>query len=430
MRPARAQEFASPGLGSGSGSEHEHESAHPASDTARAFPKARGSARLAFSAGNRLRLFRSGDAYFEALVERIRAATRCVVLEVYIFSDDDAGEKVSAALVDAARRGIDVRVITDGIGTHRVLRFYDDWRAHGVRFRIFNPHLFGRFGFARTHRKIASIDETISFVGGINIVDDLENEGVRLDAPRWDFAVELIGPVASEVDAAFDLQWQRLDRNPVASSLERTLAFVRRTLTPSIEAASRASEVAFVARDNLNRRRTIEKTYLHAIGRAREEILLANPYFVPGRKLRRALVEAAERGVAVRLLIGRKEFRVLDYAVPSLYGMLMAAGAQIAEYNKTLLHGKVAVIDGNWATVGSSNLDALSLVLNHEANVVIVNDPVVSSLREAIRSAFDDSPAIDPQRYAARPLPVRFVNWFTYNAYRLAMKMLTIGEYD
>lgn len=399
-------------------------------DALRVFPRAHGSARLSFTSGNQVRLFRSGDEYFEALAERIRAASKTVVVEVYIFSDDEAGAKVSAALVEAARRGIAVRVITDGIGTERTLRFYDDWRAHGVRFRIFNPHLFGRFGFSRTHRKIASIDGEISFVGGINIVDDLENEGVRLDAPRWDFAVEVTGPVASEVNAAFEVQWRRLDQNPVTSGLERTLQFMRRIPYAPVETSSRGPQVAFVARDNLTRRRTIEKAYLHAIGRAREEVVLANPYFVPGRKLRRALVSAAERGVRVRLLIGRKEFPILDYAVPSLYGMLMRAGAEIAEYNKTLLHGKVAVIDRSWATVGSSNLDALSLVLNHEANVVIVNDPIVPDLHAAILSAFDDSPRIDPQRYASRPLPVRLLNWFTYNGYRLAMKLLTIGEYD
>ena len=414
----RAQEFSSADPVEGLG------------ESLRTLPRARGSARLQFTSGNKLRLFRSGDEYFEALAERIRAATTSVVVEVYIFSDDDAGAKVSAALIEAAQRGIPVRVITDGVGTEHNLRFFADWRTHGVEHRIFNPHIFGRFGFARTHRKIASIDGEISFVGGINIVDDLENDGVRLDAPRWDFAVEIIGPVAAEVFAAFELQWRRLDPNPVTSSLERTIQFVRRSMLAPVEASARASQVAFVARDNLNRRRTIERAYLYAIGRAREEVVLANPYFVPGRKLRRALVEAAERGVRVRLLIGRKEFRVLDYAVPSLYGMLMSAGAQIAEYDKTMLHGKVAVIDGSWATVGSSNLDALSLVLNHEANVVIVNDPVVADLRTAILTAFNESPKIDPQRFAARPFPVRLLNWFTYNGYRLVMKMLTIGEYD
>jgi cardiolipin synthase len=402
----------------------------PGGDFNRALLRSRRGARLNFSAGNQLRLFQSGTDYFAALSERIRAARKTIVLEVYIFCHDDAGDQVSAALVEAAQRGLSVRVITDGIGTARNLSYYDQWRAHGVLFRIFNPHLFGRFGFSRTHRKIASIDGEVAFVGGINIVDDLENEGMKLDAPRWDFAVEIAGPVAAEVHAAFEQQWQRLDPNPVSSTLRRTLSFVRDGGIARVDATPRTPQVAFVARDNLNRRRTIEKAYLHAIGHAREEIVLANPYFIPGRKLRRALAGAAMRGLSVKLLIGRKEFRLLDYAVPLLYGMLLRAGAQIAEYDKTMLHGKVAVIDGSWATVGSSNLDALSLVLNNEANVMIANHPEVGELRDAILAAFDESPKIDQQRYAARPLPERLLNWFTYNVYRVAMKMLTVGEYD
>ena len=141
--------------------------------------------------------------------------------------------------------------------------------------------------------------------------------------------------------------------------------------------------VAFVARDNLLNRRAIEKAYLRAIAHAEHEVLLANPYFMPGRKLRRALVHAAQRGVRVRLVIGRKEFVALDYATPFLYGNLLKHGVRIAEYEKTMLHGKVAVVDADWATVGSSNLDALSLVLNNEANMVLVNHAEIAQLRDA-----------------------------------------------
>jgi cardiolipin synthase len=188
--------------------------------------------------------------------------------------------------------------------------------------------------------------------------------------------------------------------------------------------------VAFVARDNLINRRAIEKAYLAAIGQARNEVLLANPYFMPGRKLRRALVYAARRGVEVKLIIGRKEFKALDYAVPFLYRSLLKAGVQIAEYEKTLLHGKVAVVDSNWGTVGSSNLDALSLMLNNEANVVLVNDPSIDALREAILVAFKDSRRIDEARYDARPASERVLNWLAYTTYRAVMKLLTVGGYD
>ncbi|MGA7812164.1 phospholipase D-like domain-containing protein, partial [Caballeronia sp.] len=175
----------------------------------------------------------------------------------------------------------------------------------------------------------------------------------------------------------------------------------------------------------------IEKAYLVAISRAETEVMLANPYFMPGRKLRRALAQAAQRGVRVTLVIGKKEFVALDYATPFLYRTLLKYGVRIAEYEKTILHGKVAVVDSNWATVGSSNLDALSLVLNNEANMVLVNhENEIVKLRDAILAAFHESQPVTAEHYAARPIGIRLLNWLAYNGYRTMMKMLTVGRYD
>src|SRR6185437_5085169 len=245
---------------------------------------------------------------------------------------------------------------------------------------------------------------------------------------------ELHGPVVADVRQAFEVQWRRIqlghrpleslqpDLGPQTSASLGSLRRRRRRRNEELWAGGQPC-VAFVARDNLINRRTIEKAYLAAIGQAREEILLANPYFMPGRKLRRALMFAARRGVVVKLIIGRKEFKALDYAVPFLYHALLRAGVQIAEYEKTLLHGKVAVVDSTWGTVGSSNLDALSLMLNNEANVVLVNDPSIDVLREAILDAFKDSRRIDEAHYESRPAGERALNWLAYTSYRWAMKL-------
>ncbi|PMS36361.1 cardiolipin synthase [Trinickia symbiotica] len=393
----------------------------------------RGLVRLAFTAGNGVRLLSTGADYFAALIARIDAAQVSVVLETYIFCDDAAGQPVSTALIRAAKRGVRVRIITDGLGTGR-LPFFDEWLAAGVAHRVYNPHLFGRFGFSRTHRKIAVVDERFAFCGGINIVDDYDSNGVSLPFPRWDFAVELEGPVVAQVSAAFDIQWRRIESGHRPHPLEALRAgawlpaWARGRRGASIPLGE--SAVAFVARDNLVNRRAIEKAYLVAIGRARREILVANPYFMPARKIRRALASAARRGVDVRLVVGRKEFVLLDYAVRYLYRTLLKAGVRIAEYEKTMLHGKVAVVDSNWATVGSSNLDALSLVLNNEANVVLVEHPEIALLREAMLAAFDEARPIDAARYAARPFFERAINGVAYVAYRAVMKLITVGGYD
>jgi cardiolipin synthase A/B len=433
--------------------------------------------RYRFTSGNEVRLFCSGADLFGTMIEYIDAATRDVAIETYIFCDDDLGRALSGALVRAAQRGVRVRVITDGIGSPH-LALFDSWPAAGIEHRVYNPHIFGRFGFSRTHRKLAVIDDQYASCGGINVVDDLEQDGKTLPYPRWDFAVGLHGPVVVDVRVAFEQQWRRIrlgHQPPLPSALSpgvpasagymaphptghtvgrpaqmvddalRALAPVARSgpaarLFARLRERLRASVrdprsahvpcVAFVARDNVVNRRAIEKAYLDAIGEARKEVLLANPYFMPGRRVRRALVEAAERGVAVKLLIGRKEFKVLDYGTPFLYHQLLSAGVKIAEYEKTMLHGKVAVVDSNWATVGSSNLDALSLVLNNEANVLLVLHPQIQQLRDAILGAFEESPQIDRARYEARPWYVRLQNWLAWSSYRAVMKLLTVGGYD
>ncbi len=441
--------------------------------------------RYRFTSGNEVRLFHSGEGLFAAMIERIDAARRDVALETYIFCSDATGQALSGALIRAARRGVRVRVITDGVGTAR-LDLFNSWPAAGIEHRIYNPHIFGRFGFSRTHRKLTVIDDQYAYCGGINVVDDMENDGKPLPFARWDFAVELAGPVVVDVREAIEMQWRRIrlgHRPPLAGAgapeglatlspgvpasagflaphptghtvmqpakavnevlrelapvvrtgrAQRIIARLRERLRAGVPDPRTAHVpcVAFVARDNVVNRRAIEKAYLDAIGEARKEVLLANPYFMPGRRLRRALVEAASRGVTVKLLIGRKEFKVLDYGTPFLYHQLLSAGVQIAEYEKTMLHGKVAVVDCAWGTVGSSNLDALSLVLNNEANVLLVQHPQIAQLRDAILSGFDESPKIDRARYEARPWHVRAVNWLAWNSYRVVMKLLTVGGYD
>ncbi|MBB3255210.1 cardiolipin synthase [Paraburkholderia bannensis] len=444
--------------------------------------------RYRFTSGNEVRLFHSGEGLFGAMIERIDAARRDVALETYIFCKDATGQALSDALMRAARRGVRVRVITDGVGTAR-LDLFNSWPGAGIEHRIYNPHIFGRFGFSRTHRKLAVIDDQFAYCGGINVVDDMENDGKPLPFPRWDFAVELAGPVVVDVREAIEMQWRRIrlgHRPPLAGPDAPDAPDALASLSPGVPASAgflaphptghtvmqpakavnevlrelspvvrtgRAQRivaqlrerlragvpdprtahvpcVAFVARDNVVNRRAIEKAYLDAIGEARKEVLLANPYFMPGRRLRRALVEAAARNVTVKLLIGRKEFKVLDYGTPFLYHQLLSAGVQIAEYEKTMLHGKVAVVDDVWGTVGSSNLDALSLVLNNEANVLLVQHSQIGQLRAAILSAFEESPKIDRARYEARPWHVRAVNWLAWNSYRVVMKLLTVGGYD
>jgi cardiolipin synthase len=178
-----------------------------------------------------------------------------------------------------------------------------------------------------------------------------------------------------------------------------------------------------VLRDNLRNRTRIERAYRRAIGRAREEIIIANAYFVPGGKMRRALVSAARRGVRVRLLLqGRYEYFMQYYASRPIYGALLRAGVEIHEYSPSFLHAKVAVIDGRWATVGSSNLDPLSLLLAREANVVVDDMAFSAQLRDClVRAITESGGAMNPDEFRNRPLRQRFKENLALGLMRLGL---------
>jgi cardiolipin synthase A/B len=252
-------------------------------------------------------------------------------------------------------------------------------------------------------------DEEVAFVGGINLIDDRHdmNHGWT-DMPRLDYAVQLQGPLAAQVHASTRAMWARAhlwrdwrdEVKAVARSprpVKKAMHIVRqlRGVQPqaagvSIAEPEGAMRAAFLVRDNLRQRRIIERSYVEAIRRARHSVDLAVPYFYPGRNFRRALRHAARRGVAVRLLLqGKVDYRIAALAAHALYDELRANGVRIFEYTPAFLHAKVAVVDDDWATVGSSNIDPLSLLLNLEANVVVRDREFSASLRGRLQQAFD-----------------------------------------
>jgi len=385
----------------------------------------------ALRTGHRLRLLEGSAEFFPALVAAIDAARRELWLETYIFDFNGSCEAVALALERAARRGVAVRVVVDGFGTPLMP---PAWRLRmrqaGVDWQVYAP--VGSLGvlwpgsWRRLHRKLCVVDGEVAYCGGINILDDLHdpNHG-RLQAPRLDFAVEVRGPLVREVELAISQVWQRvravhsLDPHALADAL-RPRGRAGAGTAPEAAGPVRA---ALLLRDNLRHRAQIEKAYLRAIGRAQEEVLIANAYFVPGRKLRLALVQAARRGVRVTLLLqGRYEYFMQYYASRPVYDSLLQAGVAIHEYSPSFLHAKVAVVDGHWATVGSSNLDPLSLLLAREANLVVEDVDFAAQLRARLLEAIEQhGQATDPEVYGRRPLRQRFLERLALVVMRLAL---------
>lgn len=381
---------------------------------------------LTYVASNDVTLLESGIAFFPALLAAIDAAHYDILFETYIWAEDDTGEKVMQALIRAARRGVKVRVVIDWFGTgHRVAaRVRAAFEAAGVHCRIFNPWF--RRGTARSHRKIAVADRAVAFVGGINVNDDwfCDYEPKRpLPAPRWDFAVAVRGPLVAQIHREAQAQWARVGH----LNIIRRLGLFREMRKQPAALGERPMQAAFVVRDNLRNRHTIQRAYLQALGRARRSVLVANPYFAPGRKLREALAQAARRGVDVRLLIGVGEFRLQDMVAHSFYPKLLAAGVKVYEYRKTQLHAKVAVVDDDWATVGSSNCDGLSLFVNQEANVVVKDQVFAATVRLHVERGILDAVQIVREEF-------EHVGWYrrtsyglAYRLYKLAMRLFAIG---
>ncbi len=361
-----------------------------------------------FVGGNRVGLLQGGDELFPAMQRAMAAARAQVWIATYIFHDDAAGQAMAEALRATARRGVAVHVVVDGFGSMATLQRLRDWMAaDGVHLDVFRP--LDRWSawlqpaqLRRLHHKLCVIDDEVAFVGGINILDDRNDlSHGRSEQPRLDFAVELRGPVVLQVQrlahalgarARLGHEWRNevgaLARSP--RPVAQTLQLLRelRGLPPAdavLPGPQQPVRVAFVVRDNLGQRRAIERSYIEAVRAARLSIDIACPYFYPRRAFRRSLLAAAQRGVQVRLLMqGKVDYRMAALAARVQYDELLSQGVRIFEYEPAFLHAKVAVVDASWATVGSSNIDPLSLLLNLEANAVVQDAAFAQLLRQRL----------------------------------------------
>lgn len=412
--------------------------------------------------GNQVTLLVNGQQYFPDLLEAIQNAKSEIRIETYIFANDAVGESICTALQAAAARGVKVRMVLDGFGGAAAL---DTWvpslRAAGVRVRIFRPEGFvfwpSPWRLRRMHRKIAVVDRWVAWVGGINLIDDLNHDEeqvalrraeprvkkqpvpVNADllqtelGPRYDFAVRLQGPIVQDVWNATEwLWWQIGAGGRVAESVHTPWwkkRFKHMAKVLAMEALHEPStslghaNAQLVLRDNFRFRRNIERAYLKAIGQARQSVVIANAYFIPSWRFRRALKKACTRGVQVRLLLqGQIEYKFQHYATQAMYTEFLEQGIEIYEYMPSFLHAKVAVVDDSWSTVGSSNIDPFSLLLAREANVIVRDPDFVHQLREELLSSIQNhSRQVQRQAHQMRPIVDRVYSWVCYGMLRAAV---------
>ncbi|WP_236651274.1 cardiolipin synthase ClsB [Aquabacterium fontiphilum] len=373
-----------------------------------------------YTGGNTVELLRGGQTLFPAMRDRIDQAQHSVWVAFYIVHPQGQAGMVLQALKRAARRGVNVHMVVDGVGSRDAPETV--WRElmqAGVQLEVYRPlhrvwGLLDASQWRRLHMKLCTVDDEAAFIGGINLIDDcFDLHHGWTELPRLDYAVAVSGPVVTPVVHTIRAMWTRARfgrdwrddlsqwaRDPHRlRNLRHLWQHARLRLTPREQGQLRQApppyspmRAAFVLRDNLRQRRTIERAALQAMQQARQRIDIVTPYFYPRRAIRIALRQAAARGVQVRLLLqGKLDYRIAGIAARVLYAELQRHGVRIHEYQPAFLHAKILAVDDEWATIGSSNLDPLSLVLNLEANLIVRDRGFSQALGQALEQDFANS---------------------------------------
>lgn len=342
----------------------------------------------AWTRGNDIELLENGEAFFPRVFDDIAAARREVLIETFIWFDDQIGRQLRDALIAAAGRGVDVDITVDGYGSAALDKdFITGLTDAGVRLHVFGPlpPVMGMQPnlFRRLHRKLVAIDQRIAYVGGINYSD--EHMRYYGDKSKQDYAVRVTGPVVDDIHT-----FCRSTIGAEQRHRRRNLRGLLRWLPRGWARPDQGAQVLFVTRDNHNQRTAIEAMYRLGLRSAQRDIILMNAYFFPGYRFLRAMRQAVQRGVRVRLVLqGEPDKDYVKFAAGTLYDHLLKIGVEVYEFMERPSHAKVAVMDDDWATVGSSNLDPFSLSLNLEANLFIRDPAFTETLRQRLEALLD-----------------------------------------
>ncbi|BDH46596.1 cardiolipin synthase B [Salmonella enterica subsp. enterica serovar Choleraesuis] len=328
--------------------------------------------------GNHIELLENGDQYFPAVLDAIDEARSKIILETFIWFADSVGWELHRALLNAAQRGIHVEVLIDGYGSPDLSdEFVGTLTDAGVQFRYYDPRrpLLGMRTnvFRRMHRKIVVVDGELAFIGGINFsADHMRNAQPE---SKQDYALRVTGPVVEDIH---HYVLSALAQQPHKRRWWHRQHHQNQDNIPQGEA-----QALFVWRDNQHHRTDIERHYIKMLASAKREVIIANAYFFPGYRLLSAMRRASRRGVRVKLLVqGQPDMAIVKVGARLLYRFLRESDITIYEYLRCPFHGKVALMDEYWATVGSSNLDPFSLALNLEANLIIYDRAFNQTLRD------------------------------------------------
>jgi cardiolipin synthase len=378
--------------------------------------------RNAFLPGHHVKLIRGGLDYFDTMLKMIQQAVYSISLQVYIFDEDSTGKQVANALVDAAKRNVHVNVLVDGYASQNLSReFVDEIRKAGVYFRRFEP-LFKSRGFylgRRLHHKIIVVDGSYAMVSGINISDRYND---LPETPAWlDWCLYVEGDV---VDNLHKICMKRMKRprfkpqKKVHSDLHQLTEFHK-------------CLVRHRENDWIGGKRQIYNAYLEMFRHATSEIIIMSPYFLPGNEFRRKMRMAIKRGVKIKLVLASiSDVFLSKHAERFVYRWLLRNRIEIYEYQQNVLHGKIAVCDGQWVTIGSFNVNDLSAHASIELNLDVKDEKFAMSVKQTLTDIIhNDCVCITNEVYRKdTSLVSRAIQRFSYDLFRLVLFLFTSGN--
>lgn len=365
----------------------------------------------------KVELVHSGEDYFLRLHTIISNAKSEIHFQTYILENDSTGIKVASALKEAASRNVKVYVLLDGYGSSSLSRqFVNDLISHGIYIRFFSP-FFSSNNFyigRRLHHKVVVIDKKITLIGGINIAD--KYQGTDNNVSWLDYAVQIENEEIAE-------NLQQLCRN-IYFKNKRTS---RKTIKSIIHSVQKTS-VLIIQNDWLKRKNEIGNSYINAIRNAKKEIIIVGSYFLPGQRLMYAIKKAAHKGVKIKIILsGISDIPFVRQATCYLYSSLLKHNIELYEWNNSVLHGKAAVVDKKWATIGSFNLNNLSSYGSIEMNVEINSSEFSKTFKSHLNDVIVQCEKIIPETIEKRrKIFTKSINWLCYYMVRM---MLLIATY-
>lgn len=376
----------------------------------------------AYISNNKVKLIRGGKEYFDLLLQLIEKAKETIHLQTYIYDDDETGKMVADALKQAAARGVNVHLMADGYASQSLPQhFIDDLKKQGILFRFFEPVFRSRNFYLgrRMHHKLFVVDAKYGMVAGLNIsnrYNDLPNQ------PAWlDFALYIEGSIAQQICILCWKTWKSFTPKMGLTPCEdKKLSW---QIPPAENCAVRMRRNDWVRRKN-----QISRSYIEMFSTAQSHITILCSYFLPGRVIKRNIIKAIKRGVKIKVILaGLSDVKMAKLAERYMYDWLLRNKVEIFEYQKNVLHGKLAVCDDEWMTIGSYNINDISAYASVELNLDI-KSPVVARQTQMILDALCETDCIKiTPAYHRRNKYIFFQlsRWFSFKVYRIILYFFT-----